>query len=156
MKLGVGLGRRLYFPPLGLSFSTIISFPSSNTSGTIVSLPPVDCWSSSQSFLPSKGVFQRYGIVTLVWPGGPKVHVGENFVWWAGVVHKAIRSVCGTSPKLVFHEMTYRSSCGIIISSSGCKLPSGLLSCRAVFGSYLRSLMRCRICVLLELSFLTM
>ena len=55
----------------------------------------------------------------------------------------------GNSPKLVSHVMAYRLSSGILNSLSGCMLPSGLMSCWTVFGSYLRSLIRCIICVLL-------
>ena len=39
MKLGLGLGRILYFPPLGLGFSSVFSF--SNIPGTVKSAPPI-------------------------------------------------------------------------------------------------------------------
>ena len=49
----------------------------------------------------------------------------------------------------------FKSSCGIIFLTSENKLPSGRLSVRTEFGSYLSSLIRCRISVLLEFGCLT-
>ena len=129
MKLGVGLGRRLYFPPPGLSFSTIVLFSSSNTSGTIVSLPPDDCWSSSQSFVLSKGVFSS-GTGLSLWCGpvdrrSTSVKISSGWLvlstqlFGVSTVSRrggfAVFAVSGKSPKLVSHVMTYRSSCGMII-----------------------------------------
>ena len=215
MKLVLGLGRRLYFSPLGLEFSSFLSF--FDIPGTVISVPPFQAISVlSESFVTSfsssvligdsfredgtSRLVAGLGFILFSFASRSSFFVsigvslsGDNascvvadlgcisfsmtsFSFFSLLLHSSLFvlllsfsvtewstpplaasfgrrvAACGQSSflgsnssysKSASHEMVYRSSCCIIIDSSGCTFCSLYLSSSGTFGTNFLSLMRC-------------